>query len=810
VEQLFLNLIRRWFWLLGLVALVAGVATFAVIAQQPLVYEGKARLIVGPGVDSPSPDVNTLRAAAQLLQTYTELATTRPVLQAVIDDLNLNLTPEMLQEQITVTSNQETQILTIRVQDTHDPARAAAIANAMADLLVRLSPSGTEGPQLQLNNQMRSQADMIEQSIASTGVRITQLEADLQAATSTGTESPGGGQSAQGVGDQATEARITQLEADLQAALNLDQQGAINTNILQESDAGIQAKIKQLETDLKAATGINAERLILNQIASERDDLLTLHRADLERQRRILQQLLEDSIASTQSRIAQLEDELQVGVNVEMRRLLSDQVVQERNHLAELRRIDLQGQRETLEQLFQDGTAGTQATLTQLEADFEATADANTRRGVIDEITQERQRLFSAELLNLNKQQQVIDQVLHLTISSTQATITRLQADLPVVATELEARQIADQIMQERARLSDDQRTLASLYASLKESLTNQVRIVEPAIVGIPADTQLKLKVLVGAIAGLVLALVIALAFEFFDDTVKSIEDVSQAAGVPVLGTIAKRKALAGDNGPTPAVWAMPDSRIAESYRTLSTKLALSKTHHSLSSMLVISAEADHDSGEIAANLAITWAQTGKRVVLVDANLRRPTIGHLFGVPDLGGLADVLTDVRRPLELVSVGETTLSILPSGEVSSNPFEQLASPHMASLIAQLTEQADIVIIVAPSPTLFSETMLLASLVDGVILAVRSGGTRRQVVRDVIEDLRLVSARIIGVVFDTNYRRGVRLPFLQRAAVSPGTEGSLEDRKPGFISLRKWGKRRLRTDVHSTQSTRPGLGD
>jgi capsular exopolysaccharide synthesis family protein len=809
VEQLFFNLIRRWFWLLGLATLIAATTTYWVSAQQPLMYEGKARLIVGPGVDSPSPDLNALRAGGQLLQTYAELVTTRPVLQAVIDDLKLGIKPEVLKKQITVTSNQETQILTISVQD-EDPAQATAIANAVADLLVRLSPSGTEGPQLQLKNQMSSQAEMIEGSIASAEARIKRLEADLQAATSAETEPSGGGQTAQGRGDQGTEARIKQLEADLQAAINLDRQRAINTQIVLESSASIEAKIRQLEADLGAAAGVDTQRLTLNQLASERDNLLELHRADLERQRRMLEQLLQDSTASTQARITQLEALLQAGVNGEMRGLVSDQIAQERDHLAELRGADFQGQRQMLDQLFEDSVTGTQAKIMQLEADFEAATDTKTRRGIIDQITQERQRLSSVELTNLERQHQVIDQVLQLITSSTQAAIARLQADLPVVTAELETRQIADQITQERTRLSEDQRTLASLYASLKESLTNQVRIVEPAIVGVPAAAQLKLKVLIGAMVGLVLAVVIALTFEYLDDTVKTVEDLGQVTDVPILGAIAKREVLGGANSPTPAVWAMPDSRIAESYRTLSTKLILSKTDRSLSSMLVISPQVDHDSGEIAANLAITWAQTGKRVVLVDANLRRPTIGQLFGLADRGGLTDVLTDPHQPLELVSVGETNLSILPSGDASSNPFEQLASPHMASLIAQLIDQADMVIIVAPPPMLFSETMLLASLVDGVMLAVCSGGTPRKVIRDVVDDLRLISARIIGVVLDTNYRRGVRLPYLQRAATSLTIDGSLDDKKHWFISLRNWRKRRTQTSIHPTQQTRPGLGD
>jgi capsular exopolysaccharide synthesis family protein len=326
--------------------------------------------------------------------------------------------------------------------------------------------------------------------------------------------------------------------------------------------------------------------------------------------------------------------------------------------------------------------------------------------------------------------------------------------------------------------LSEDHRTLASLYGSLKQSLTNQVRIVELAIAE-PAATQLKLNVFIGAMAGLVLALAIALVFEYFDDSIKTVEDLGQVTDAPILGTIAKHKALKGVGRERLAVWALPESGAAEGYRALSTKLVLSKTDHSPKSLLVISPDLDHDAGEIAANLAITIAQTGKRVVLVDANLRYPTVGQLFGLGNRSGLTDALTDPPQQPELASIGEANLSVLPSGTTSSNPFDQIASPHMASLIDHLIDQADIVIFTAPTPTLYGETMLLASLVDGVILAVHRGETQREVISDVLENLRSVGARIVGVVLDNNRQRSMRRLTSRPAAVTTSaTDDSLDE--------------------------------
>jgi len=810
LEQFLLNLIRRWLWLLGLATLIAGATTYWVSAQEPAIYEGKARLIVGPGVDSLNPDLDALRTGGQLLQTYAELATTRPVLQAVIGDNKLEIDADMLKKQIKVTSNEETQILTISVLD-EDPGQAAAIANSVADTLVRISPLGGDGRELQLNDQMRNQAAVLEESIATTEARIKQLEADLVAATSPETQPLLAGTTAQ-EGGGGTQSRIKQLEADLQAAASLNRQHLISNEILAESIASTQARIKQLEADLLAAGGVDTQRLILDQITQERTRLSELRQADVEGQRRMLDQIMQDSIASTQSRITQLEADLETAVDVDMRRLLSDQIAQERKYLSDLRQADAEGQRRMLEQSMQDsGVADAEARITQLEADLQAATSVEMQREVLGQIMQERQRLSATESANLERQRQTIDQLLKLTMTSIEAMIARLQTDLLGVTTELEAQRIADQILQERTRLSEDHRTLASLYDSLKQSLTNQVKIVEPAIAGNPTATQLKLNVLIGAIAGLVLALAIVLAFEYFDDSVRSVEDLGQVADVPILGVIAKHKALKGVGRERLAVWALPDSPAAEGYRALSTKLVLSKTDHALRSLLVISPDIDHDAGEIAANLAITMAQTGKRVVLVDANLRCPTVGQIFGLDDQGGLTGALTDPPQQPELASISEANLSVLPSGTTSSNPFGQIASPHMASLIAHLTDQADIVLIVAPTPTMFGETMLLASLVDGVILAVLRGETRRKVIGDVLDNLRSVSARVVGVVLDNNRRRDMRLISWLTAATSSATDDRLDEiKKRSFIDLRTRRNHKAQTSAQVAQQTRPGLGD
>lgn len=141
----YLDLLGRWRWTLLLAAWVAGLVSYVAISQVPPTYEARARVLVGAVVV----DVDTVRAVEGLIQTYSELATTEPMLRTVIDDLGLNMTPEELSKALTVTANSTTRILSIRATD-HDPAQAARMANTVADQIIQLTNQGISRPEGQL------------------------------------------------------------------------------------------------------------------------------------------------------------------------------------------------------------------------------------------------------------------------------------------------------------------------------------------------------------------------------------------------------------------------------------------------------------------------------------------------------------------------------------------------------------------------------------------------------------------------------------------------------------------------------------
>jgi capsular exopolysaccharide synthesis family protein len=337
-------------------------------------------------------------------------------------------------------------------------------------------------------------------------------------------------------------------------------------------------------------------------------------------------------------------------------------------------------------------------------------------------------------------------------------------------------RLIVEQLSAERGRLSDALAALTQLYDSLKLAPTNQVKIVEPAVSSEAVLAQPRLTVLIAAGAGLILALLVAFTFEFFNDSINSSDELAKVTGLPILGTISKIKPLEHAGSNRLAVFDQPESRTAENYRMLGTKL-LSRTRrfrkvHNLSrgenqffdekqnlkSLLISSSQPEDDNREFASNLAVALEQAKHKVILVDADLSNPTIHQHFDLGDQPGLSDLLLDSEADLRSTLVPWSKyLSILTSGskfeDEVGRSFELLASNKMSELIREIEMEAEIVIVSAPPILSSANTLVLASCVDGVIIVVREGRSRRERVVDAIESLRELEIKIVGVVLDQN---------------------------------------------------------
>lgn len=196
-----------------------------------------------------------------------------------------------------------------------------------------------------------------------------------------------------------------------------------------------------------------------------------------------------------------------------------------------------------------------------------------------------------------------------------------------------------------------------------------------------------------------------------------------------------------------------PRSPVAEAYRTLRTNMEFSNLDKNLRVILVTSAGAEEGKSTTLSNLAVTIAQSGKRVILVDADLRRPTLHQTFGLKNSVGLTDMVRD-ETILANPPTQETTvpnLRVLTSGQLPPNPAEILGSKRMSEILAALLERADMVLLDAPPVLAVTDAAVLSSKVDGVLLVVSAGKTKRESARKAQAQLEKINARVIGAVLN-----------------------------------------------------------
>jgi capsular exopolysaccharide synthesis family protein len=264
---------------------------------------------------------------------------------------------------------------------------------------------------------------------------------------------------------------------------------------------------------------------------------------------------------------------------------------------------------------------------------------------------------------------------------------------------------------------------------------------------------------------------------EYLDYALRTPEDVEHATGnlplaviatessrrlkrrvAPGLGdTIPSTLPLSGDGGkdPAPAMLCTvsdPRSPLSEAFRTLRTNLAFSNLSKPARTIVVTSVMPGEGKTTVAANLAVVLAQSGKKVILVDADLRRPSIHHMFQQSKMTGFTDVLL---APGDLDSAlcpsGTPNLLLLTSGPLPSNPAELLSSEAMPKLIAALLGKAEMVIFDTPPMGALTDAVVLSTQVEGTLMVAQSGRARPNVVANGIAALRKVGARPLGVVLN-----------------------------------------------------------
>ncbi len=196
-----------------------------------------------------------------------------------------------------------------------------------------------------------------------------------------------------------------------------------------------------------------------------------------------------------------------------------------------------------------------------------------------------------------------------------------------------------------------------------------------------------------------------------------------------------------------------PLAPASEAYRTLRMNLQFASLDHPLRTLLVTSPGPGEGKSTTLANLAVTMAQVERRVIVADCDLRRPYLHQMFGLSNESGLTTMMLDDQAlnapPLQATAV--KGLQLLASGPLPPRPADLLGSQRMEQVLKRLLDDADIVILDAPPVVAVTDAVVLSTKVDGVLLVVSAGETKREHARRAIERLRKVNARVLGVVLN-----------------------------------------------------------
>lgn len=316
--------------------------------------------------------------------------------------------------------------------------------------------------------------------------------------------------------------------------------------------------------------------------------------------------------------------------------------------------------------------------------------------------------------------------------------------------------------------VGQDPALAADIATAVSESLTTVVESIEQtdtaddstpispvrltlvqhaAVPQAPVSPNVPLNIALGALVGLALGVGMALLRETLDTRIRNERDVELVTDAPIIGGIvfdpkARERPL--------IVHADPHSPRAESFRTLRTNLQFLDAGRVSRAFVVTSSIESEGKSTTAANLAIALADAGGRVLLVDADLRRPKVADYMGIEGAVGLTDLLIGRAELADVVQPwGRNSLFVLPAGRIPPNPSELLGSSVMASTIEQLGRMFDVVLFDAPPLLPVTDAAVLARVVGGAIVVVSAGRAHRAHLKGAIAALQNVDAPVSGIV-------------------------------------------------------------
>lgn len=298
-----------------------------------------------------------------------------------------------------------------------------------------------------------------------------------------------------------------------------------------------------------------------------------------------------------------------------------------------------------------------------------------------------------------------------------------------------------------------DLNTSAITFDTQTAASSVQIEMADPAREPKSPFSPLPMRsLMLGLVVGALLGMGLVALLEFLDNTVKPEVNVQGLAGSPVLATIATAQDVKAGAGQV-FTMTQPRSSAAESMRLLRTNLDFAATMKSIRSLTISSPSPGEGKSTITANLGVVMAQSGLAVVVIDADLRKPTQNRIFGVDNAAGLTTMLTHPDQTWQTVAkkVALPGLYLIPSGPIPPNPTDLLSSDRFSHMLDRIKEEVDMIIIDSPPVLATSDALVIAKHTDGLMLVCQSHKTRTDALRHAAHAVQQGGVRLVGIVLN-----------------------------------------------------------
>jgi len=719
---------RKWVLLLTLLATVVtvGLATWR---QQP-VYSATATVRIAQALSGSIEYVDYMYAE-RLMNTYIELLKSSSILEQVINELGLSSSPTDLARQVEADVVSDTELLRITVSDP-DPALAKDMADALARLLVDRSRNLYFGG-------TRSAREILQDQLDEVQARLEQYRAELQTLIDSAAK-----------GDAAVDALGTRMrsEEEVYASLLSQYEEARLAEALRENSVTVFAPAVAPTQPIEGAPSGAAYRATATVRVTQPYGASagSVDYAYLERLMNTYVELLK-----TQSVLNTVIQKL--GLEVTPSALLARTVIEVVPD-TELLRISVGDSRADRA----SDIANALADLLVEQGQVLYSGDTKSAREILEqqlstvEGSLDQDRAALQELLNTSAQENARRDALEMRVRSEEEVYLSL------------LRQYEDVRVDEASRESS-----AAIVAEATQPKS-------------PSKPRVTLNLALGALFGAMGGIVLAFLFEYLDPTLHSTEDLEAAAQASVLGVI-PRFALNGTSSDQILLSSDGRSPAAEAFRMLKGNLLSAASTRPIKTLLITGADPETGKSTVVANLAVSMADAGLRVIVVDADFRRPSLHKLFGLSNDLGLANVLLDPSQAQTAVKESKIPgIRVLTSGPASADSVEVAELPKMRELVEQLAQDSDLVLVDSPPILAVAEATALAPMVDGVLLVAAQDQTTKKSVQRALQHLSRIRAEVLGVVFN------------KATDMDAGYYYYYHDRRPSFLkSLKRFFGRR-----------------